>query len=80
MITTAALTASASAQESPRAASLHVWSDEFGGKDGAVIYPQYGWSLKVPGGRATGYGFGEVAPYEKLFTNHLVILTPSVAP
>ena len=67
------------AQEAPKA-SLHLFSDQFGGADGAVFYPQYAWHVKVPTGTASGYGFGEVAPYEEFFTNHLVILTPDKAP
>lgn len=66
------------AQETPKA-SLHLFSDEFAGADGAVFYPQYAWILKVPIGMASGYGSGEVAPYEDFFTNHLVIYTPSFA-
>jgi hypothetical protein len=66
------------AQEPPRA-SLHVWSDQFGGVDGATFYPQYGWSVKIPTGTMSGFGFAEVAPYEPFFTNHLVVYTPSAA-
>lgn len=66
------------AQETPKA-SLHLYSDQFGGSDGAVFYPQYAWNVKIPTGRMSGYGFGEVAPYEPFFTNHLIIYTPNFA-
>ena len=56
----------------------HAWIDTFGTNGGAVLYPQYGWSAKTKIGGFSGYGFVEVAPHEKLFTNHLVIYTPSI--
>lgn len=57
-----------------------VWLDTFGGPQGAVVYPQYGWSLKTSVGNLSGYGFIEVAPREPLFTNHLVVYTPTKLP
>ncbi|MES2213662.1 MAG: hypothetical protein V4473_02375 [Patescibacteria group bacterium] len=55
---------------------VHAWVDTFGGSQGAVLYPQYGWSLKTSVGSLNGFGFMEVAPHEPLFTNHLVVFTP----
>jgi hypothetical protein len=51
----------------------------FGGSQGVVLYPQYGWSLKIPSGTLGGYGFVESAPHEPFFTNHLIVYTPSAA-
>lgn len=65
------------AQDTPRA-SLHLFSDQFVGDEGVVLYPQYAWNFRIPTGNIGGYGFAEVAPYEPLFTNHLVVYTPSV--
>jgi len=57
-----------------------VYLDTFGGADGVVFYPQYGWSLRTKAGNLSGYGFIEVAPKEPTFTNHLVIYTSPKAP
>lgn len=64
----------------PPQATGSVWLDTFGGPQGAVIYPQYGWGLKTSAGNFSGYGFIEVAPHEPLFTNHLLIYTPTKIP
>lgn len=66
------------AQDAPTTpqATAHVWVDAFGGKDGVVIYPQYAWSLETSAGKVTGFGFGEGAPHEPLFTNHLLVFSP----
>jgi hypothetical protein len=63
------------AQDPPKA-EAHVWADVFGGKDGVVLYPQYGWSAETRIGKWNGFGFVETAPHEPHFTNHLVIFTP----
>jgi hypothetical protein len=75
-----AATGSMNAQESTPKASLHVWNDTFASTSGAVVYPQYGWQLKVPTGTFSGYGLGSAVPHQEFFTNHLVIYTPQVAP
>jgi len=67
----------ASGQENIAPTTAHVWLDTFGGSQGAVVYPQYGWSVATAAGNFSGFGFVEVAPREQLFTNHLVIYTPS---
>ncbi|MEI6660133.1 MAG: hypothetical protein WCK91_01780 [bacterium] len=64
-----------SAQNTPKG-EVHAWIDTFGGSQGAVLYPQYGWSLQTGAGKFSGFGFVEVAPHEPLFTNHLVVFTP----
>ncbi len=79
VLTLAVAATGLNAQETPKA-SLHVFSDQFGGNYGAVFYPQYVWNAKMPTGTIGGYGFGEVAPYEAFFTNHLVVYTPRMAP
>ena len=66
--------------EEPSNVTFHVWTDLFGGSQGAVVYPQYAWDAKTPIGDFGGYGFVEVAPHEPLFTNHLVIYTPNQTP
>jgi hypothetical protein len=67
------------AQDDTPKASLHVWSDFFGGNQGAVLYPQYAWGVTTPIGNFSGFGFIEVAPHEPLFTNHLAVYTPPQA-
>lgn len=57
-------------------ATFHVWSDFFGGNQGAVVYPQYAWSVNTSAGNFSGFGFVEVAPREPFFTNNLVVYTP----
>jgi hypothetical protein len=68
------LAAALSAQESN--AQMHLWVDSFGTNHGAVLYPQYSWSVKTSAGNLSGFGFVEVAPHEPFFTNHLVVFTP----
>ena len=68
-----ALTANA---QSPEKASGNAWLDLFGGPNGTVVYPQYAWKVPTSIGTMSGYGFLEVAPYEKLFQNNLVVFTP----
>lgn len=63
-----------------RWASSNVWLDVFGGRAGAVLYPQYSWGMRTPAGNFSGYGFVEVAPHEPFFTNHLVIYCPPKSP
>lgn len=70
----------AQTNNNPSRATGSMWLDVFGGPQGAVVYPQYGWSLKAGLGNLNGYGFVEVAPHEPLFTNHLVIYTPTKLP
>ena len=74
-----AIAIAANAQEPPKTAYLHAWSDVFGSYDGAVLYPQYAWGVTTPIGNFNGYGFIEAAPHEPLFTNHLAVFTPKPA-
>src|SRR4029077_16278375 len=74
-----AMTSGLNAQEPPKA-TLHVWSDFFGGNQGVVLYPQYAWGIKTSFGNCNGYCFIEVAPHEPLFTNHLAVFTPKAVP
>src|SRR3989344_6081284 len=65
------------AQNVTPAVSGSVWFDAFAGKNGVVLYPQYGWGVKTRVGDFDGYGFIESAPREPLFTNNLVVFTPA---
>jgi hypothetical protein len=77
MLAVLLLCSSVYAQDAPQKNSVHVWLDAFYGQKGAVIYPQYGWSL-VPKsfGKIEGSGFVERASPEPLLTNHQVVFTP----
>ena len=63
------------AQESPKA-TFHLWADGFATRQGAILYPQYAWSVKTSGGNVNGFGFIESTPNERAFSNHLVWYTP----
>jgi hypothetical protein len=80
MILTLAMTFVASAQSGDPKATGSVWLDAFGGPKGAVIYPQYTWSIPTSIGSFGGYGFLESAPHELLFSNNLIGFTPAVTP
>jgi hypothetical protein len=56
---------------------VHAWIDAFGGSQGAVVYPQYVWTIVTPVGAFNGFGLAEVIPHEEFFTNHLMSFTPS---
>jgi hypothetical protein len=68
------------AQEGHATASANVWLDTFGTSQGAVIYPQYSWTIHVPNMKVSGYGYVESAPGEALFTNNLVVFTAPKVP
>lgn len=66
--------------EEPPKATLHAWGDAFGLSQGAILYPQYAWSVKTSAIAINGYGFVESTPNERMFSNHLVWYTPTKAP
>ncbi len=70
----------AQTKNSSTQATGSVWLDTFGGRQGLVVYPQYAWGLKTGVGNFSGYGFIEAAPHEPLFTNNLVVYTPTKLP
>lgn len=78
LILAATVAASGQTTPDPRATG-NVWLDVFAGPAGAVVYPQYGWAMNTTAGKFAGYGFVEVAPHEKLFSNNLVNFTPAGA-
>ncbi len=74
-----AATFAASAQTSDHKATGSVWLETFAGPDGAVIYPQYAWTIPTAAGKFGGYGFVQSAPHERVFNNNLVNFTPKAA-
>lgn len=64
--------------ETPKA-TFHLWAEAFTTTQGAILYPQYAWSVKTSGGNINGFGFVESTPHEQAFTNHLVWYTPPKA-
>ncbi len=70
----------AHAQQGDPQATGNVWLDIGGGRAGALVYPQYKYSLPIEGGVIAGYGFCETAPYEEVFCNNLILVTGTDLP